>query len=330
MPSISIVLPTFTRISRIKKCLPSFLATELTDVEFIVVDNRSTDGTWEYLQTLSLQDKRVKTFRNSQNVGAVKSIFRAYCEVQSPFVIFLADDDLMVGDYISACFDIFRRHPNVAMIHHLFDGWQNLPQRFEKKYAIFSKGSDAVRQIFMKSGSYPGIAWRMSALDLLHFPLDQGVIYLQVKVSLEIASKFSVAIVNHCGLIAVDFGDNAFEVKEVQNRPDDFGIGERLFYANQVGSSYLFQELAFQISGWALGVYETLLTENYYEAKKFNIALVKSLHSSSPILIFRLMKEGHWRAGFQAIIVTVLNLNFFKNYLYFFGFAVSKLIRRIS
>ena len=64
--SISVVLPTYNRINRIKKCLPSFLKTKIEDVQFIIIDNNSDDGTWDYLQSVALNDKRVEIYKNSQ------------------------------------------------------------------------------------------------------------------------------------------------------------------------------------------------------------------------------------------------------------------------
>ena len=68
--SISVVLPTFNRINRIKKCLPSFLKTEVKDVQFIIIDNNSNDGTWNYLKSVAINDARVKIYKNPQNIGS--------------------------------------------------------------------------------------------------------------------------------------------------------------------------------------------------------------------------------------------------------------------
>ena len=67
--SISVVIPTWNRIERLKKCLPTFLATKIKDVQFIIVDNNSDDGTWDYLKSVAIEDERVEIHRNSQNVG---------------------------------------------------------------------------------------------------------------------------------------------------------------------------------------------------------------------------------------------------------------------
>src|SRR5947209_19176607 len=53
MPELSIVLTTWNSLSHIRKCLASILSLDTSEVETIVVDSNSTDGTKEHLETLS-------------------------------------------------------------------------------------------------------------------------------------------------------------------------------------------------------------------------------------------------------------------------------------
>ena len=98
-PKISVLIPTFNRYERLKKTLPTFLKTQAIDAEFIIIDNCSTDKTVDYVEQIIEKDNRIRLIKNNSNLGAQKSQFRGYCEVNSPFVIFLSDQYLMKGDY---------------------------------------------------------------------------------------------------------------------------------------------------------------------------------------------------------------------------------------
>ena len=55
----------FTRL-----CLESLLCnSQDADIELVVVDNASTDGTAEYLRDLAERDSRVRVLRNDENRG---------------------------------------------------------------------------------------------------------------------------------------------------------------------------------------------------------------------------------------------------------------------
>ena len=59
MPKISIIMPSFNVAPYIRECMDSVLAQTLSDIEVIVVDADSTDGTREILEEYAQKDSRV-------------------------------------------------------------------------------------------------------------------------------------------------------------------------------------------------------------------------------------------------------------------------------
>ena len=47
-PVFSIIVPTFNSVSMVGENIESILSQYITNLEVIIVDNRSTDGTWTY------------------------------------------------------------------------------------------------------------------------------------------------------------------------------------------------------------------------------------------------------------------------------------------
>ena len=113
--------------------------------------------------------------------------------------------------------------------------------------------------------------------------------------------------------------------KTRQNRPNDFGVGERLSYAMQLDDRALKHELAIQISGWTLGIYKKLREERPREATQFVIALANTLHLSSPMLMVRMIKKGYYKDTLIALGATLLHPCFIRNYLGFCLFAFTKI-----
>lgn len=67
---ITVVIPCYNEKSYINECLDSVLAQEGVDLELIVVDDWSNDGTFELLEQRVKQDARIKLYRNEQNTGS--------------------------------------------------------------------------------------------------------------------------------------------------------------------------------------------------------------------------------------------------------------------
>ncbi len=60
MPDLSIVFTTWNSLNHIRKCIDSILSLDIPSIETIVVDSKSTDGTREYLEALSLSPEASK------------------------------------------------------------------------------------------------------------------------------------------------------------------------------------------------------------------------------------------------------------------------------
>jgi glycosyltransferase involved in cell wall biosynthesis len=85
-----------------KAAVDSVLAQSYKEIELIVVDDASTDGTAEYLRELSAVDSRVRFFRNDVSKGACHARNIAIKASNGAFVTGLDDDDEFANNHISA------------------------------------------------------------------------------------------------------------------------------------------------------------------------------------------------------------------------------------
>ncbi len=99
MPTFTIVIPTFNRVSGLPHVLESVLSQTFTDFEVVVVDDGSSDGTPELLQHLS--DPRVRHVRQP-NAGGCAARNNGAASSRGRFLIFLDDDDHALPGWLSA------------------------------------------------------------------------------------------------------------------------------------------------------------------------------------------------------------------------------------
>lgn len=94
MPRVSVIIPTYNRRNLLSRAVESVLQQELRDLELIVVDDASADGSGEYLLSLSQKEARVRPVileRHLGTPGAVRN--RGIGEARAPLVAFLDSDD---------------------------------------------------------------------------------------------------------------------------------------------------------------------------------------------------------------------------------------------
>lgn len=92
-PLVSIVIPTFNRISYLEIAIESVFMQSYKNIQLIVVDDASTDNT-----TNLLRDKygsRLKLIKNNINLGQVKSLNKAWPKCKGKYVGYLSSDDYL-------------------------------------------------------------------------------------------------------------------------------------------------------------------------------------------------------------------------------------------
>ena len=65
---VSILIPVYNREDYIGACIESAIKQTVTNIEIIIIDNASTDGTWVICQKYSERDSRIRIIRNEVNL----------------------------------------------------------------------------------------------------------------------------------------------------------------------------------------------------------------------------------------------------------------------
>ena len=90
---ISIITPCFSAEKYLLGTYASIKSQSHQNWEWIVVDDRSTDRSWEILYGLQQSDPRIRIFQNEINSGTAASRNRGIDEARGEFIAFLDADD---------------------------------------------------------------------------------------------------------------------------------------------------------------------------------------------------------------------------------------------
>jgi GT2 family glycosyltransferase len=90
-----VILPTHNRRAAVVASVQALLAEDLPASEIVVVDDGSSDGTWEALQELAAGDARLRPLRQ-ENAGKRAANAAAVAHARGPILLFL-DDDVLPG-----------------------------------------------------------------------------------------------------------------------------------------------------------------------------------------------------------------------------------------
>lgn len=114
-PLMSVVIPVFNGAAYVAKAVQSVRNQTMQDVEIIVVDDSSTDGTQEILMELerSAGIRMVLQQHQGASVARNTGIERA----RGDFIAFLDSDDVWLPEKLARQLDYFEKHPEVGLVY---------------------------------------------------------------------------------------------------------------------------------------------------------------------------------------------------------------------
>jgi len=119
MPLVTVVIPVFNGEPFVAKAVESVRAQTMNDVEIIVVDDGSTDGTQAVLA--QLERTHLIHWYQQDHGGPARSRNRGIESARGEFIALLDCDDVWLPDKLAAQLSIMRGDPEVGLVHTDFD-----------------------------------------------------------------------------------------------------------------------------------------------------------------------------------------------------------------
>lgn len=90
-PYVSVIMPVYNAMPYMVEAVGSVLGQSFKDFELILIDDGSDDDSWVWMN--SLEDPRIRCFRNDKNYGAATAKNRGLEEARGTYIAFLDADD---------------------------------------------------------------------------------------------------------------------------------------------------------------------------------------------------------------------------------------------
>jgi glycosyltransferase involved in cell wall biosynthesis len=104
---VSILIPVYNREKLISETIECAINQTYKNVELVICDNASTDGTWGILENYAQKDPRIKIFRNEENVGPVLNWKKCLDNATGEYGKILWSDDLISETFIEHTLPLF-------------------------------------------------------------------------------------------------------------------------------------------------------------------------------------------------------------------------------
>ena len=181
-PLVSIVIPVYNRELYIEDAIRSAISQTYQNIEIIIVDNCSTDSTWDILNEWEKKDNRIKIFQNDSNIGPVLNWNECFRHASGEYIKILWSDDWISHKFVEKCLSVFEK--NTAFV---LSGYQIVAKKMVLSEVVFKKNIYSVLEYLNNILLY----------NREGFPVSPGCAMFRTK---DILASFIVDIPNDDGL----------------------------------------------------------------------------------------------------------------------------------
>ena len=105
-PLVSVIIPTYNCEAYIKNCIASILDQSLHDIEIIIVDDASTDNTYNMLVSSYNANQQIRIIKLSQNSGTAAARNEGICHAHGMYIAFIDADDFVAKDFLKVLYTV--------------------------------------------------------------------------------------------------------------------------------------------------------------------------------------------------------------------------------
>jgi glycosyltransferase involved in cell wall biosynthesis len=107
-PTVSVGLAVRNGVDVIERCIRSVVSQDFTDLELVISDNASDDGTSRLLEAYARADRRIRPIANEINIGSHENMNRVLELSRGEFFRWISADDWLEPSCLSACISPLR------------------------------------------------------------------------------------------------------------------------------------------------------------------------------------------------------------------------------
>ena len=155
-PKVSVLMPNYNCEKYLPEAIESILNQTFTDFEFIIVDDGSSDSSWDIIQEYADKDERIITKNNKENLGITKTRNKLLWEAKWKYIVWEDSDDISTLDRIEKQFNYMENHPEVWAC---WWGLQFFDESWNTSQRLYVETDKEIRKNIFRYSPFSQWAW---------------------------------------------------------------------------------------------------------------------------------------------------------------------------
>jgi len=115
-PKISVIMPNYNCEKYISEAIESILKQSFTDFEFIIIDDGSTDNSWNIIQEYAKKDDRIVALRNKKNLKICKTLNKWLEIARWEYIARMDSDDISFPKRLEKQIKYLENNKNIWLV----------------------------------------------------------------------------------------------------------------------------------------------------------------------------------------------------------------------
>lgn len=196
---LSVVIPAYNSGATICRCISSIIAQDFTDMEIILVDDGSQDGTPYICNEYTAQDSRISVI-HKPNSGLSEARNYGIDAATGDYITFIdSDDSLELGTY-SRLFELIDKHPEYDILEYSIN--ERYDSRKNRKLKFNNREYNDIKAYWLEERAYKHAyacnkIYRRSLFDDTKY--KTGIIFEDVEILPRLLKKCNVVATTEIG-----------------------------------------------------------------------------------------------------------------------------------
>ena len=114
---VSVLVPVYNGEKYLAECLDSILAQDFAEMEILIADDGSTDGSPDLIKRYAAKDNRIRWWRNPANLGASRNLNYCLQAARHDYIKYvLQDDKLLAPSAIRQMAQVLDADPGISLV----------------------------------------------------------------------------------------------------------------------------------------------------------------------------------------------------------------------
>lgn len=164
-PLVSILSPCYNVEKYLPKCLDTIIGQTYSNLQIVLIDDGSKDGTWEIMQEYAAKDSRIEVY-HQDNKGVATTRNNLLDKVKGDFVLFVDSDDWVELTMVESLLGIQKQSDADIVVCDMVKN-DNTSDLSDKSYISYNK--EQIVKAFLEHKWLNGSLWnKLVKTSLLH------------------------------------------------------------------------------------------------------------------------------------------------------------------